>query len=785
MTLDAHALARILLLQNMISQLEDQDSVFSFVCRGLEEIPGVEKAAYSSDRKKILPTNEARHFPIQLNHSHYGEICLFLSSNEAFQPYHSFISNLCFMIAVILEERHQSRLNQQHQQLLERQIEIRTKELKEKIRERRMAEERALKAQKSAELYLDISEAMILELDRKGKIRLINKRGCQILGYEQADLLGQDWFKLCIPSPVLPAVQKVFAEAMAGQKDFVEYAENEIICQAGELRFISWHNVLQRNEKGQIVCVLCSGIDITERKRAENALRQSEATFRKLFEDSSDAILLIDDTGVFVECNQAALDLLKMTREQFLFSPPERISPEFQPDGRRSDEAAAKMVALAYSKGMHRFDWSHINAEGSVFTVEVSLMPITIKGQTMLHTSWRDITERKRAEEEKIKLESQLQQTRKIESIGQLAGGVAHDFNNMLGVILGHVELAMMRADPSHRLFHHLEEISKAAKHSADLTRQLLTFARKQAVVPKVLDLNETVAGMLQILQRLIGENIQLSWHPAASLWPVKVDPSQIDQILANLAVNARDAISGVGKISITTGNSSIDKTFCVSYPDVVPGDYVQLSFSDDGKGMEKEVQAHIFEPFFTTKVVGEGTGLGLATVYGAVRQNNGFITLYSEPGHGTIFNIYLPRTQTVLEAVQKPAAKLLRRGKETILLVEDDELLLHLETEILEGSGYTVLPAALPSVALSLAERHPGPIPLLISDVIMPEMNGKELTKQLQALRPGMKVLFMSGYTADIISQQGFIEEGVFFLQKPVSLETLIDKVQEVLVGS
>jgi PAS domain S-box-containing protein len=273
--------------------------------------------------------------------------------------------------------------------------------------------------------------------------------------------------------------------------------------------------------------------EIHERNIAETELRHSEITFRKLFEDSSDAILLIDDTGAFVQCNQAALNILKMTREQFLLRSPAELSPEFQPDGQRSAEAAPKMIALAHSKGLHRFEWTHINTAKDAFIVEVSLMPITIKGQTMLHTTWRDITEQKRAEEENRKLESQLQQVQKIESIGQLAGGVAHDFNNMLGVILGHVDLVMMNAEATNPHIKNMEEIKKAAKRSADLTRQLLAFARKQTVVPVVLDLNKTVAGMLQMLQRLIGENITLFWQPEESLWPVMIDPSQIDQILA------------------------------------------------------------------------------------------------------------------------------------------------------------------------------------------------------------------------------------------------------------
>ncbi len=438
-------------------------------------------------------------------------------------------------------------------------------------------------------------------------------------------------------------------------------------------------------------------------------------------------------------------------------------------------------------------DWM-IVTRGKVLEIEETLdgrfyetikFPIVQDSRKLLAGYTIDVTERKKAEEERLKLEQQVIQSQKIESIGQLAGGVAHDFNNMLGVIIGHTEMALRKAGPSSAFVHDLQEISKAAQRSAELTRQLLTFARKQIIEPIVLDLNESVAGTLKMLQRLIGENIKLSWNPAAILWPVKVDPSQIDQILTNLCVNSRDAISGTGKISIKTANTSWDEDAIASHPyEVVPGDYVQLCVSDDGCGMDKKAQSHIFEPFYTTKEVGSGTGLGLATVYGAVKQNHGFLTVYSEPGLGSVFNIYFPRTSKAVEAKQETAEEPLLRGTETVLLVEDDEMLLRLVTSMLEESGYTVLAASTAALAQSLAKEHPDPIHLLISDMIMPVMNGKELSDKLQPLRPEMKVLFLSGYTTDIISSQGVIEGEIHFLQKPFSLETLTAKVREVLDG-
>ena len=404
-------------------------------------------------------------------------------------------------------------------------------------------------------------------------------------------------------------------------------------------------------------------------------------------------------------------------------------------------------------------------------------------GTMLLGLILRRQRDRRTAEDDREKLQAQLAQAQKIESIGQLAGGVAHDFNNMLGVILGHTELALKKAGPSQPLVDNLKQIRDAAERSADLTRQLLTFARKQNISPKVLDLNQTVAGMLNMLQRLIGENINLSWNPGANLWSVKVDPSQIDQILANLCVNARDAITGNGKITIKTTNSFIDERYSASRPYVLlPGEYVQLSVSDDGCGMDPGVQSHIFEPFFTTKDIGSGTGLGLAMVYGAVKQNSGFITIYSEPGQGTIFNLYFPRVNEEVETIRETTEKQDIRGTETILLVEDDEMLLRLETDILEEAGYQVLVAPTIDLALELGKNHPEHIHLLITDMIMPGMNGRELSEKLSAHRPDMEVLFMSGYTADIISKHGVIEEGVHFLQKPVTFDMLTTKVREVL---
>jgi len=394
-----------------------------------------------------------------------------------------------------------------------------------------------------------------------------------------------------------------------------------------------------------------------------------------------------------------------------------------------------------------------------------------------------EIRERRLAEEGKARLEEQLLQSRKMESVGQLAGGIAHDFNNMLGVIIGHSELALMKLTPSQPAYSNLNEILAAAERSANLTRQLLAFARKQTIAPKVLDLNETISGMLKILQRLIGENINLTLKTVSNIWAVKVDPSQIDQILANLCVNARDAITDIGQITIETGNGCYDANYCAIHTDVEPGEYVLLAISDNGSGMDKEALTHIFEPFFTTKRVGEGTGLGLATVYGIVKQNNGFIRVNSEPGQGTTFTIFLPRHKGDRGVESKDVLDgPIPRGNETILIVEDEPAILKMAAVMLEGQGYTVLSAGTTTEAICIFKGQIENIHMLISDVVMPEMNGRYLFNELQALKPNLKCIFMSGYTTDVIAHHGVLDDGVNFIQKPFTLSVIATKVRDVL---
>jgi PAS domain S-box-containing protein len=519
---------------------------------------------------------------------------------------------------------------------------------------------------------------------------------------------------------------------------------------------------------------------INERKLAEAELLREQLLMKTLLDSLP---------GIFYLYSYPELRLVRWNKnhETLLgFGPGEiKDRPILEWHLPEAKEAVLEAVEMVMEKGQNMIESPLLTKDGRLIPFILTGVKLEVSGRIYLMGVGTDITERKRAEAEKTVLEGQLQQSRKMESVGRLAGGVAHDFNNMLGAILGHAELAIEQVDPAQRIFSNLYQIQKAARRSADLTRQLLAFARQQTVAPKVMDLNETVGGMLNMLERLIGENIDLTWKPDADLWAVKLDPSQIDQVLANLCVNARDAISGIGKITIETGNSTFDADYCAAHAGFAPGQYVMLAVSDDGCGLDKETMACIFEPFFTTKEMGKGTGLGLATVYGIVKQNNGFINVYSEPGQGTTFKIYLPRhagkiEQTWKEALVKPDA----RGHETILLVEDEPAILELITMMLERQGYTILVAPTPGKAIRLAREHSGEIHLLMTDVVMPEMNGRDLAKNLLSLHPHLKRLFMSGYTANVIAHHGVLDEGVYFIQKPFSISELAAKVREVLSG-
>ncbi|MGA2404781.1 MAG: PAS domain S-box protein, partial [Syntrophobacteraceae bacterium] len=628
-------------------------------------------------------------------------------------------------------------------------------------------------------------------IDNRGTVIAWNRAIEEMTGISKNEIIGKGDFEYSLPfygsrRPILIDLLFASEEKKMEYYDSVSTVGGAIVAETyapgtygGKGAYLWGFATALFDEQGIVAGAIESIRDITERKLAEDALRESEERFSRFFRTSpvGTSISRLSD-GQYADINDTFLRLFGCTREEVIGRNPLELGMWANPEDR------ARVVEILQEQGrIEDFETQFRRKSGEIRDVSISGEVIELAGQKYILGLTHDITERKRAKEEKEKLEAQLFQAQKMESVGRLAGGVAHDFNNMLGVIIGRAELALDTDIPSEALRRNLREILKAGQRSADLTRQLLAFARKQIAVPKIVDLNDTISGMLKMLRRLIGEDISLFWAPGLDLWKVKIDPSQVDQILANLAVNARDAILGVGAITLRTENVVIDNSNRADSLEFIPGNYVLLTVSDTGAGMSKEVSENIFEPFFTTKELGKGTGLGLSTVYGIVKQNDGFIDVASQPGKGATFKIYLPRFEA--EPAQVAPEQLAGKrptGTETILLVEDDEAILNLSRMMLEKLGYTVLAAQTPLYAIQLVEEHPGDIHLMITDVVMPGMNGRELVERLRVIRPGLKYFFMSGYTADVITHRGILDEGVSFIQKPFSSDDIAARVRQVL---
>ncbi len=523
---------------------------------------------------------------------------------------------------------------------------------------------------------------------------------------------------------------------------------------------------------------------LVARKTAE--LRQSESQFRSIVEAVPDSVF-VHSNYLFSYLNASACRLFGIYSPKQLIGKP--VMDRFHPS---TYEIAKKRIKAIYEQKeyMPLLEQKYLRTDGSEVPVEVSAVPIIYEGKESALVFVRDITSLKEIEQEQAvaakkreALESQLRQAQKIESVGRLAGGVAHDYNNMLSVINGYTELAMDKVGPSDPIFAYLKEIYSAGTRSADITKQLLAFARKQTINPRVINLNIAVESMLNTIRRLIGESIVLDWYPSSDIWMIKMDSSQIDQILVNLCINARDAITDIGRITIETSNIVIDDEYCADHRGFIPGKFVLLTVSDNGNGMDKKTLEFIFEPFFTTKTLGLGTGLGLSTVYGIVKQNNGFINVYSESEKGSTFKIYIPRyTDQLIKNESDDIHEAPTGTGETVLIVEDELSILNLTGKMIEKLGYNVLTSASPYDALKLAESHKDRINLLITDVVMPEMNGRNMAEKIQEIFPDIKVLYMSGYTANVIAHQGVLEEGVSFIQKPFSINELGIKIMEAL---
>jgi PAS domain S-box-containing protein len=543
-----------------------------------------------------------------------------------------------------------------------------------------------------------------------------------------------------------------------------EYDEvYRILRPDGSLRWIHDRAFPVHGPGGELVRVVGSAQDITELKQTEQALRESEERYRSLFESAPDGILVADSEGTYVDVNPSGLGMLGYSRDELIgMKSADILAPK--------DFSPVDSALTEINQGVeHRHEWQFRRKDGSVFDADV-LATVMADGRILALV--RDASERKRMEE-------QLRQSQKMEAVGRLAGGVAHDFNNELGVILGYTELLMRHASAAQR--GKLDQILKATQRATGLTRQLLAFSRKQIVDPKVLDLNAVLSDLEKMLGRLIGEDVDLAIVPGADLGQVKADPGQLEQVVMNLCLNARDAMPDGGRLRIETANAELDAGHAAQHEPIAPGRYVMLAVSDNGCGIEKEILSKIFEPFFTTKESGKGTGLGLATVYGIVKQSGGYVWVYSELGHGTTFKIYLPRIDepATPDVQERPMPS---KGWETILLVEDEGSLRAIAREILEEHGYRVIEAAGPREAIEMASRHPKPIHLLATDVVMPGMNGRALFESLLAARPELRVLYMSGYTDDVIAHRGVFESGNLLLAKPFTALALLGRVRAAL---
>ncbi len=643
------------------------------------------------------------------------------------------------------------------------------------ITERRQAQE-ALR--RSEELISSIYRAAPTGIGVVSNRTLIsvNDRVCEITGYSRDDLIGKN-ARLLYPS----------------DEDY-DYVGREKYRQISKYGTGTVETRWQRKD-GKVIDVLMSStpinpedltvgvsftaLDITERKKAERELSRSHQMFLAVL-DGIDASVYVADmqSHEILYMNKHMIDAFGCDLSGDVCY--QAFHGQTEPCGQCSNgrlldkDGQPTDVIVRETKNPHTKKW-YINHDRAIQWLDGRMVRLQIAF---------DITAIKAMEERQSRIAEQLMQAQKMESVGRLAGGVAHDFNNMLGAILGFTELGMADHSPDEPIYGTLKEIQRAAQRSTELTRQLLAFARKQTVIPVLLDLNEIVEGMLKMVRQLIGEDIILTWHPGKGLNPIRMDPSQIEQLLVNLCVNARDAIKDTGKISVKTENVILDEESVSEHQGYYPGEYVMLTVSDDGCGMDSDTLSHVFEPFFTTKDVGEGTGLGLATVYGVVKQNKGFISVESQPNHGTTFTIHLPRDTAKPD---QPASRSLEikqtaPGHETILLVEDDPMILRIAEKMLKRIGYHLLTAATPGEALGKAQEHPGEIHLLLTDVVMPEMNGRDLAKNMLSLYPEIKRLFMSGYTAYIIAHRGVLADGVNFIQKPFSMKVLAAKVREVL---
>ncbi len=644
-----------------------------------------------------------------------------------------------------------------------REIALHSENLKRSEEALRLSEEKFAKAFRSSPDAISISTlAEGLYID-------VNESLLRMLGYERDEVIGHTALDLNIW--LQPAKRTALIKGLQ-EHGRVRNLETEFRMKTGEVRVgLMSAEVIDLNSKP---CMLAVVRDITDRKEAQKRLAERTTYLNALIENSPVAVVVHDAEGRVQMCNPAFERL-------FLYDQAEIIGAKLD-ELIRTDERPSQ--AEEVTRRVLAGETVHVTTrrrrkDGTPVDVELYGVPLMVQGVPVAaYGLYQDITAR-------VALEGQLRQAQKMEAVGRLAGGVAHDFNNLLMIIKGNAELLRDRLEAPDSRRRNVEQIQHAADRATSLTQQLLAYSRKQVIEPKVLDLNTIVADMAKMLPRLMGEDVELVIAPGLSLAPVKADRVQIEQVLLNLAVNARDAMPRGGKLIIETANVELGEEYARQHAGLRPGPYVMLAVSDNGCGMDAETQSHIFEPFFTTKEKDKGTGLGLATVFGVVKQSDGHISVYSHPGQGTTFKVYLPRVDEAIEQPQpgmEQAVPASLRGSETVLLVEDEDAVRELVRESLEENGYLVLQASDGAEALDVAQKHAGPIHLMVTDVIMPGMSGRELAHRLAARRPKMKILYVSGYAENAIAQHGVLDPGTAFLQKPFRAADLARKVYELL---
>ncbi len=649
------------------------------------------------------------------------------------------------------------------------------------ITERKRTEQALRSEEERSRMYLDMAGVILLALDKEGKVVLANPKACSALGREEGEIIDKNWFDSFIPEHERREVRRVFQQLMSGTVESVEYVENQVLALGGNVRWVAWHNTLVKSRDGEILGTFSSGEDISERRQTEQALRDSEERFRELTETLPQVVFEVDIRGTITYANRRAFELFGYVEEDFQrgLNTLEMIAAQDH------DRAKANIGRVMREDKPDSTEYMARRKDGSTFPVMIHSAGIVRDGEVAgLRGIIVDLSEHKAAEKALKESEERLRQSQKMEAIGRLAGGIAHDFNNLLTTILGYSEMLLSEGTTTKEALESVREISKSAQRAASLTQQLLAYSRKQVLRPEELDINELVKNITKMLRRLIHENVRLNTVLDPKIGCVKADPAQLEQVIINLAINARDSMPGGGNLTIETQNLVLDESFCKLRPEVVPGEYVMLAVTDTGCGIDKKIQKQIFEPFFTTKEPGKGTGLGLATVFGTVKQSNGYVYVYSEPGLGSTFKIYLPVIQTMKpKGRDHPKEWAGYATDRTILLVEDDEPLRKLVSQILERTGYTVVSASNGEEALRLFDSpEHTEIDLLVSDVVMPGIGGKVLAEKLQARLPGLKVLFISGYPDEAVVHHGVLDEGVAYLQKPFSPKAFIQKVQEIL---